>query len=47
VPTANPYSVGSTTFKPRSSLALAGAGCLVELTAEAFVLGLKVVDPSL
>jgi hypothetical protein len=30
----------------RSGLALAGAGCLVELTAEAFVLGLKVVDPS-
>jgi hypothetical protein len=30
-----------------SSLALAGAGCLVELTAEAFILGLKVVDPSL
>jgi hypothetical protein len=30
-----------------SGLALAGAGGLVELTAEAFVLGLKVVDPSL
>jgi hypothetical protein len=30
-----------------SSLAFAGAGCLVELMAEAFVLGLKVVDPSL
>jgi hypothetical protein len=30
-----------------SGLALAGAGCLVELMAEAFVLGLKVVDPSL
>jgi hypothetical protein len=30
-----------------SGLALAGAGCLVELTAEALVLGLKVVDPSL
>jgi hypothetical protein len=34
-------------FGERSGLALAGAGCLVELTAEAFVLGLKVVDPSL
>jgi hypothetical protein len=31
----------------RSGLALAGAACLVELTAEAFVLGLKVVDLSL
>ena len=30
-----------------SGLALAGAGCLVELPAEPFVLGLKVVDPSL
>jgi hypothetical protein len=30
-----------------SSLALAGAGCLVELTAEALVLCLQVVDPSL
>jgi hypothetical protein len=30
-----------------SGLAFAGAGCLVELTAEAFVLGLQVVDPSL
>jgi hypothetical protein len=30
-----------------SGLALAGAGCLVELTAEAFDLCLKVVDPSL
>ena len=30
-----------------SGLALAGACFLVELTAEAFVLGLKVVDPSL
>jgi hypothetical protein len=30
-----------------SGLALAGAGCLVELAAEAFVLGLKVVDLSL
>src|SRR5262249_11252207 len=28
-------------------LAFAGADCLVELTAEAFVLGLQVVDPSL
>jgi hypothetical protein len=30
-----------------SGLALAGAGYLVELTAEAFVLGLEVVNPSL
>jgi hypothetical protein len=29
-----------------SGLALAGAGSFVELTAEAFVLGLKLVDPS-
>jgi len=34
-------------FGEGSSLAFAGAGSLVELTAEAFVLGLKVVDPSL
>jgi hypothetical protein len=31
----------------RSSLPLAGTGRLVELAAEALVLGLKVVDPSL
>ena len=30
-----------------SGLALAGAGCFVKLTAEPFVLGLQVVDPSL
>jgi hypothetical protein len=30
-----------------SGPALAGAGCLVELTAQALVLGLKVVNPSL
>jgi hypothetical protein len=30
-----------------TGLALAGAGCLVELTAEAFDLGLEIVDPSL
>jgi hypothetical protein len=30
-----------------SGLAFTGTGSLVELTAEAFVLGLKVVDPSL
>jgi hypothetical protein len=30
-----------------SSLALAGAGCLVELTAQVLVLGLQVVNPSL
>jgi hypothetical protein len=30
-----------------SGLALAGAGCLVELTTEAFDLGLQLVDPSL
>ena len=30
-----------------SGLALAGAGCLVELTTQTLVLGLKVVNPSL
>jgi hypothetical protein len=30
-----------------SGLAFTGAGCLVELTAEALVLGLQVVDASL
>jgi len=41
------FSIRLARIKLGSGLTLAGAGCLVELTTEAFIFGLQVVKPSL